>query len=68
MRGRLRGGIEIFDNIDQLVPFVSRAPTERPSWVRDTDVIKLIVVSALTFMFAVSVIYVVIASPDNKSL
>jgi hypothetical protein len=25
--GRLRGGIEIFDNTDQLIPFVSRAPT-----------------------------------------
>jgi hypothetical protein len=26
--GRLRGGIEIFDNTDQLIPFVARAPTD----------------------------------------
>jgi hypothetical protein len=63
--GRLRGGIEIFDNTDQLIPFVSRAPTTK---THDTDFIKLIVVSVLTFMFAVSVIYVVIAMPENKGL
>jgi hypothetical protein len=62
--GRLRGGIEIFENTDQLIPFVSRAPTIKS---HDTDFIKLTVISVLTFMFA-SVIYVVIAAPENKSL
>ena len=63
--GRLRGGIEIFDSTDQLIPFVSRAPTTR---AYDIGFIKLAVVSVLAFMFAVSVIYVVISAPDNKSL
>ncbi len=66
--GRPRGGIEVFDNTDQLIPFVSRPPTDITKKAYDIGFMKLVVVSILAFMFAISVIYIVISAPDNKSL
>ena len=64
--GRLLGGIEIFDNTDQLIPFVSRAPIATKTY--NADFVKLVVVSFLALMFAGSVIYIAVTAPDNKSL
>ncbi len=36
--------------------------------LRDPEFIKLMVISILTFMFAIAVTYLVIHTPDNKSL
>src|ERR1700723_3664670 len=47
----------ILDRGNGLIPFL-----------RDPEFIKLIVISTLTFMFAMAVTYLVITTPDNKSL
>jgi hypothetical protein len=58
--GRLRGGIEIFDKTDQLIPFVSRAPTaERENFlakIAPVDVISglIAILMTLTMIFVVT--------------
>jgi hypothetical protein len=58
--GRLRGGIEIFDDTNQLIPFVSRAPiAEKSSFlskIGPVDVISgaIAVLMTLTMIFVVA--------------
>jgi hypothetical protein len=57
----------------ELAAFIEGQITPRPfrDLIRATpfqDLIKLTVVSALTVIFAIAVIYIVIDQPDNKSL
>jgi len=58
--GRLRGGIEIFDNVDQLIPFVSRAPTaERGNLL--TKIAPVDIISgSIAILMTLTTIFVVI--------
>src|SRR5437868_746135 len=58
--GRLRGGIEIFDNTDQLIPFVARAPTD----IKDTFLSRIapvdIISGIIAILMTLTAIFVVI--------
>jgi hypothetical protein len=52
----------VYDTIDKLLTRLSRSPWADPEYV------KLMVISLITFLFAVAFIYLVAVQPENKSL
>lgn len=61
--GRLRGGIEIFDNTDQLIPFVSRAPTADKGFlsrIAPVDIVSGLIAVLMTFTAIFVVVHQVV--------